>query len=499
MNAMAQASRQATEPSLAERDAILREDFHAFSRKFFEIINSGQQLEDGFHIQAITKKLDDVLNGNIRRLIINAPPRSLKSYLASVALPAYALGRKQSCKVICASYSQDLANKHSSDARRLMESKTYRNLFKSVSLVKSTENELQTNQGGFRLATSVGGTLTGLGGDILIVDDPLSASDAFSDVSRRRTNEWFSRTLVSRLDNKRKGAILAIMQRLHEEDLTGYLLERGGWDLLTLPGIAPEDRNIQLWNGIHLWRKGEPLQPDREPLSVLQQIKAEIGAEAFNAQYLQNPVPAGGNMLKRAWLREYEITPFPERSDQIVQSWDTALTANETSKFSVCLTFRVRNKNEYYLIDTFREKCEFPTLKTHVVRLASIYKPNAILIEDKASGTPLIQSLRHDGLQRIIPIEPDKDKKTRMHGQTPKLEARSLILPSAAPWLEDFVSEYLAFPAGRYNDQIDALSQFLGWQSNREMTTHFEVDWGYDDEPGLRPPQADELLWRRRR
>ena len=135
-------------------------------------------------------------------------------------------------------------------------------------------------------------------------------------------------------------------------------------------------------------------------------------------------------------------------------------------------------------------------MKAHVIRLATVHRPNAILIEDKASGTPLIQSLRYDGLQAIIAIDPDKDKKTRMHGQTPKLEARSLILPKTAPWLGDFLSEYLAFPGGRYDDQIDALSQFLGWQSNREMKTRFEVDWGYYDEPGLRAPWMDEMLWR---
>jgi predicted phage terminase large subunit-like protein len=493
---MNQFSEKSIEITLAERDAVLRQDFHAFARKSFEIINVGQQIEDNWHLHAITKSLVNVFNGKTRRLIINAPPRSLKSYLASVALPAYALGHTQSRKFVCVSYSQDLANKHSSDTRRLMESKLYRRMFRNVSLSKSTENELQTKQGGFRFATSVDGTLTGRGGSILIVDDPLSASDAFSDVTRRWVNEWYSRSLASRLDNKQTGAIIVIMQRLHQEDLTGYLLEKGGWELLSLPAVAPEDRDIPLWNGIHSWKAGDALQPNRQPIVVLQQIKADLGAEAFNAQYLQNPVPAEGNMLKRSWLREYETAPSQAPSDQIVQSWDTALTANETSKFSVCLTFRVRNKNQYYLIDVFREKCEFPELKTHVIQLASVYKPHAILIEDKASGTPLIQSLRHGGLQRVIAIDPDKDKKTRMHGQTPKLEARGLILPKTAPWLGDFLWEYLAFPGSRYNDQVDALSQFLGWQSNREERACFVVDWGYDDPPGFHPPSTEEILWR---
>jgi hypothetical protein len=199
---------QAFDTTLAERDAIFREDFHAFARKGFAILNDGQQIDDTWHLQAITKRLYDVSTNKITRLIINAPPRSLKSYLASVALPAFALGHMPSLKFICACYSQDLANKHSSDTRRLMDSRFYRKLFRNFSLDKNTENELQTPQGGFRFATSVGGTLTGRGGDILIVDDPLNASDAFSGATRGRANDWFRRTLVPRLDNKQTGAII---------------------------------------------------------------------------------------------------------------------------------------------------------------------------------------------------------------------------------------------------------------------------------------------------
>ena len=149
-----------------------------------------------------------------------------------------------------------------------------------------------------------------------------------------------------------------------------------------------------------------------------------------------------------------------------------------------------------YLLDVFRERLEFPALVQHVIRLANVHKPNSLLVENKASGISLIQSLRHQGLQGVNEIDPEKDKKTRMHGQTSKLSARSLILPKTAPWLGDFMSEYLAFPGGRYDDQMDALSQFLGWQSNRERTMRFDVDWGYDNQPGLLPPSMDEMLWR---
>lgn len=200
---------------------------------------------------------------------------------------------------------------------------------------------------------------------------------------------------------------------------------------------------------------------------------------------MQDPVPPGGNMLKSEWLREYERVPAPQSDDQIVQSWDTAMKATETSDYSVCLTFRICNKNQYYLIDVYRGRPEFPELAKVVCRHAQLFQARAILIEDKGSGISLIQTVRKGGLQCVLPMSPSKDKETRLLGQTPKLECGSLFLPRSAPWLADFVEEYLAFPKGRHDDQIDALSQFLEWLRNREDEV-FEFDFGCDDDV-LRP------------
>jgi predicted phage terminase large subunit-like protein len=212
---------------------------------------------------------------------------------------------------------------------------------------------------------------------------------------------------------------------------------------------------------------------------VLENIKQGMGSEAFVTQYEQEPAPPSGNLLKKAWLRYYETEPCRQSGDQIVQSWDTAMKPTDTSDYSVCLTFLVRNKNQYHLIDIYRDRPEFPDLAKFVASHAKKYAADAILIEDKGSGTSLIQTAKGLGLQGIVTITPKTDKSSRAYGQTPKLEAGSLMLPKTAPWLADFVGEYLVFPNSRHDDQIDALSQFLEWQSNREAF-EFSCDWGWD-------------------
>jgi predicted phage terminase large subunit-like protein len=465
-----------------EFGTILRTDLNAFTEKSFAHLHSGARLGRNHHHEAIVHQLNRVLRGEIKRLIVNAPPRSLKSLIGSVAFPAYVLGVRPNAKLICASYSQDLANKLAADFRRIVQAPWYTELFRIAPPMKETESEYQTALGGFRFTTSVGGTLTGRGADIMVIDDPLSAADANSKTSREKVNEWFKGSLLSRLDDKHAGAIIVIMQRLHQDDLTGFLLEQGGWELLKLPAIAPADTRVPLSDSrVYEWKTDEPLDRVREPLSTLSLIKRQLGLDFFTAQYLQEPVPSGGNVLKREWLREYEGTPAYRSDDEVIQSWDTAMKATATSDYSVCLTFRVRNKNQYYLIDVYRGRPEFPELAKLVCTHAQRFQPKAILIEDKGSGISLIQTVRKSGLQGVIPMSPSKDKETRLLGQTPKLESGSLFLPRSSPWLADFMQEYLAFPKGRHDDQIDALSQFLEWRRNREDSM-FEFDFGYGDD-----------------
>lgn len=459
----------------SECDAISRSDFLAFAMKAFSCLFPGETYSTEWFHEAIALTLTMSV-GRATRQIINAPPRSLKSFLVSVAWPAFRLGQDPTHKFICASYSQQLATTLSADCRRIMEASWYCDLF-PTRLAKSTEDELATTKGGGRLAISVGGTCTGLGAHTIIVDDPLNAAGAASDAPRKTCNEWFDRSLTSRLNDKAKGSIFVVMQRLHQQDLTGHLIEKGNWDCLILPAIAPEDRRIQLQNRSLIWAEGAALQK-REPHEVLDDIKRQVGAHVFQTQYLQDPAPDQGNDLKREWLGFYDVLPTRHSGDEVVLSCDTAAKASENSNYSTCLAFLVRNQNQYHLIDVWRGKVEFPELCQVMLAQAAKHRPSAVLIEDTAMGCPLIRGLERLGVQGLVGIRPNRDKRSRMSGETAKLQAGSLLLPRTAPWLDNFMLEYVSFPFGKTDDMMDALSQFLNWRTDAERRTTFEADWG---------------------
>ena len=253
--------------------------------KVFATLSPGQDYVSSWHVEAIAWQLERVRRGEIRRLIINMPPRSLKSITASVAFPAFVLGHDPSRRIICVSYSGDLAKKHANDFRAVLESPWYRRTFPTTRIgpYKNSETEIELTARGFRLATSVGGTLTGRGGDIIIIDDPLKPDDAFSETKRSAANQWFTNTLLSRLDDKRTGAIVVVMQRVHMDDLTGFLLSQSDeWTVLSLPAIAEFEEIIPLGNGCTHRRKfGEALSPEREPLHVLEALKASDRQRRF--------------------------------------------------------------------------------------------------------------------------------------------------------------------------------------------------------------------------
>jgi predicted phage terminase large subunit-like protein len=444
--------------------ALLRGDFRAFLQKTFTTLAPGQTYVPTWHIEAIADRLERVRRGEIRRLIINMPPRSLKSIAASVAYPAYILGLDPSRRIICVSYSGDLAKKHSNDFRAVLESPWFRTTFPTARIgpFKNTENEIELTARGFRMATSVGGTLTGRGGDILIIDDPLKPDDALSETKRTNANQWFTNTLLSRLDDKRTGAIVVVMQRVHMDDLTGFLTENSDeWEVLTLPAIATCDDTIPLWGEQkHLRKLGDALSPEREPVHILEALKLQLGSDAFSAQYQQMPVPPGGAMVKRHWVQRYR--ELPPRSEQILvmQSWDTASKGGPDNDWSVCTTWVLAQQHRYYLVDVWRARVDYPSLKAKVLELAKAWKPRRILVEDAGAGMMLLQEQSHKVLS-LVAIRPEGDKATRMAAASAKFEAGQAFLPERAPWLADLEAELFAFPGSRHDDQCDSISQAL--------------------------------------
>jgi len=447
-------------------DAILRRDLYTFVQAAFGVVSPGDSLARNWHLEAITYALTRVLSGETRRLIITVPPRSLKSICASVAFPAFVLGQDPTRRIICVSYSEGLARKHANDGRALMRSPLYARAFPNtrIDAGKDTELEVATTKRGFRLATSVGGTLTGRGGNLLIIDDPLKPQEAQSETARDNLRQWYTNTLLSRLDNKAEDAIVVVMQRLHVDDLVGHLLEHGGFDHLDLPAMAEVDEAIPLGPGRHHRRSvGDVLHPEREPLPVLDEIKRAMGSLEFSAQYQQRPIPLGGNLIKWAWFKTHENAPILVPSDRIIVSWDTAMTARELSDYSACVVLLVRHGTAFVL-DVVRERLEYPALRRKVVdvhrRWYGLVRNYTLLVENKGSGMSLVQDLRNDGIHAVA-VDPEGDKVMRMNAETARIEGGAVSLPRRAPWLEEFKRELLAFPNGRYDDQVDALSQGL--------------------------------------
>ena len=323
-------------------EASLRNDLASFTERAFQTVNPHTPFLPNWHHQAIAHHLELCRHGDINRLIITMPPRNGKSHCTSVSFTAFLLGHDPAARIINATYGHELTADFARQFRILVNSPWYRQIFPTMRVTKDTEMEFITSLGGYRFGTSVGGTLTGRGGNFIIIDDPMKPEQAMSKSERDRTIGWFKGTLSTRLDDKRKGVIILVMQRLHEEDLVGHLLETEGtrWAHLNLPAIAEEDETISIGpDQVHRRSPGEVLHPEREPREILDEQKVRMGSMTFSAQYQQRPVPAEGNLVKRAWFRTYSVPPEKKPPDRIVQSWDMAEKAGQLNDFSVCTTW----------------------------------------------------------------------------------------------------------------------------------------------------------------
>ena len=462
-------NRKPIEVSEQEYQVLLRTQFDLFIERSFYELNPQTRFLRNWHIEEVAQELEECRLGRTKRLIINVPPRSLKSHCASIAFPAWLLGHNPSSEIISVSYGQDLATTLASNCRTLMSSSFYRTLFPRTRLAakKQAVYDFYTTEHGVRMATSVGGVLTGRGADFLIIDDPLKPEEAASESQRRAVNEWYDHTLITRLNDKRDGSIIIIMQRLHEDDLVGHVQESDDWKVLRFPSIAERDEThvIRSLGRVRTVRRkaGEVLHREREPIEVLNAIRERQGEYHFAGQYQQAPAPLAGGMIKRYWLISYALHELPQIFEYIFQSWDTANKSAEINDFSVCTTWGVAKKQHLYLLHVFRARLEYPELKRTILRHAELHKAKSVVIEDKASGTQLLQDLKHDGFDMVTAYKGDGDKVMRMFAVTSTIEDGFVHIPESAEWLGQYLFELIVFPNGKYDDQVDSTSQALGW------------------------------------
>lgn len=466
-----------------EYSVCLRRDFSTFLHRSFYDLNPQTRFFPNWHLEVMAAKLEACRLGHCKRLIINVPPRHLKSHCGSIAFTAWLLGHNPAAQIITVSYGQDLADKLARDARGLMQQDWFQGLFPATRLSsqKQSVNEFMMTAQGYRIATSVGGVLTGRGGEYLILDDPMKPDEAVSETRRRAVNDWYDNTLYSRLNDKARGVIIIVMQRLHEDDLVGHVLAQEPWKVLSFPAIAERDESFLIqtpWGRAQYTRRvGDLLHPERESPETLARLRQTVGEYNFAGQYQQAPSPLGGGMVKQEWFTCYEAGQVPDSFDQIIQSWDTANKETELSDFSVCLTLGIKG-TAITVLHVLRKRLNYPELKRAVREQAEVHRATLVLIEDKASGTQLIQELVHDGCSMVQAVSPAGDKVMRLHAQTAMIENGCVSLPKEAPWLAEYVHELTTFPRAKHDDQVDATSQALAWiQETRRMMT-FSCDFG---------------------
>lgn len=452
------------DPFAANMALLLRTDLSAYVHRAFLELYPGTPFLTAHYIRAICHTLERVERGEVRRLLLLLPPRHLKSHCASVAFSTWFLGHHPSKSVVGASYNADLAQTFSGLARRLIESRWHQAVFPNLALDprKASAEELRIrHHGGRRLATSVGGTFTGKGADLIIIDDPMKADDAFSETRRDDVYGWITSTVISRFNDPKTGALIVVAQRLHVDDLPGRLIAAGGWEVLELPAIATAPAKVKIGQRASWNREiGDLLHPERIDLETLEGIRRELGSVAFNAQYQQRPAPAEGNLIRTEWFGTYDKVLPRNQYEVVLQSWDPAAVPGSTNDYSVCITLGLIGSH-IDILHVHRQRHNFPDLQRAALQLRKTWLPNLIVIETSHTGFALKQDLEKRRFREVRGHNPKGTKEERMATLTPMMERGEVRLTGSAPWLDPFLEECGQFPNGKFDDQVDALSQAL--------------------------------------
>lgn len=471
------------------------------------VIEPGTPFKSNWHIDVICEHLEAVTAGEIRRLIVNIPPRHMKSS-ALTAWQAWSWLRRPELRWLFASYAEKLSKRDNLKARRIIQSKGGRreggtliervgysgllSMLEQDWCLTSDQNEklrFENSRTGYRIATSVGGSATGEGGDVIVIDDPHKADEVESDVQRENVIEWMDGTMSTRLNDPATGAVVVVMQRLHEGDLTGHLIAQGGYEHLCLPAEY-EPSHPFVWPDDPRTEPGELLWPDHFTAEAVADLKNQLGSYRAAGQLQQRPAPAEGGIFKTAWWQYYDVglLDFEPGThwqgpafSRLLQSWDTALKEKTTSDFTVGQLWGVDGPNRYLLREV-RGRWGLTDMTTQAVDLhawASARWPklasHGVFVENAALGPELMAALRKK-IQGVIAVNVDRDKVSRAEAITPQLEAGNIYVPgdrvmSAAgwspcptrtpAWVQELIAECAAFPNAANDDRVDALTQAL--------------------------------------
>ena len=408
---------------------------------------------EGDHHRKIAKKFEDIANGKIKRLIVNMPPRHTKSEFASYLFPAWMVGKNPKLKVIQTTHTGELAVRFGRKMKNLVDTNEFAQIFDECKIAADSKaaGRWETNKGGEYYAAGIGGAITGRGADLLIIDDPHSEQDALSDTALDSAYEWYTSGPRQRLQPG--GSIVIVMTRWSTKELTGQLLKAqtepkaDQWEVIEFPAILPSDK---------------PVWPNYWKLEELESVKASLSEAKWQAQWQQNPTSEEGSIIKREWWKKWEEDDIPDLV-HVIQSYDTAFSKKETADFSAITTWGVfypPNKGPHLiLVDVEKGRWDFPELKKIALEQYKYWEPESVIVEQKASGTPLTHELRQIGVP-VLNFTPSKgnDKHVRVNSVAPIFEAGKVYIPDRR-WAEEMIEECAAFPYGDHDDLVDSMTQ----------------------------------------
>ena len=477
---------QGIDPALLEtlsHDDIMAElqtrSMHEFIKGAWDQIEPGRQFHDNWHIEAICEHLEAVARGQLNRLIINIPPRHMKSLTCGVAFPCWTWIHAPHKQFLFASYSKALSTRDNVKCRRLLTSPWYQNNWGDKFKLTTDQNQkarFENNATGYRIATSVGGSLTGKGGDRIVVDDPHNVREAQSDDQRNQVIEWWDQTMSTRRNDPKRDSRVVIMQRLHEEDLAGHCIEKG-YEHVCLPlqyeAEHPHKSRTSLYLVDPRTTEGEMLMPARAGVAEAAQAVIDLGTYGYVGQMQQRPSPGEGGILKKSWFQRFDAEPATDSFDRIITTWDLTFKGKDKSKRSELEAVKKRSwvvglvlgsiGANTWMLDLVRGQWNIKEAMEEMLLLHSKWpKATGHIVEDKANG-PAVETMLKDTIPGIVLVNPRGSKIQRAYAVAPIIEAGNVYVGTVrhSPWVGDFFREITTFPFGKTDDQVDALTQGL--------------------------------------
>jgi len=450
------------ELSLEDLIVLARKDFLVFLQLMFQVLYPETKLVHARYIELIVECLMILPGVEKPRMIFNLPPGYMKSTIISILFTAWKLGVDPTLRFICISYGDSLAHELSERTRHVMQSELYAKIFPGTVLEKKAQDHLKTTKGGARYATSVGSDITGFRAHIIIIDDPIQPDEAESERIKVEVQKWFYSSVLTRLIDQRNDAVILVMHRLSPNDLSG-VLEQLGWYTFKLPLVQEEDIEYQIGENFYWERKaGELLNPARMTMEDVEKLRAEIPPHVFEAQYQQRPTTSGSGLFVIDRVARYNKPPGFELT---IHSWDVAGT--EHGNYSVCTKFGLckdpKLGDVLYVLDVIRIRVLLPDVDKAIEAQMKLDKPALVIVDDRGLGIGVLGVLRRKyGLHKVKGCSHEPSSKIERYGVAMQhTYGGKIFLPNAAPWLESWLYEMIAFPNGEYNDQVDSYTQIV--------------------------------------